>query len=337
MDHAGHYLHFRDGEMKRGVLRLLGSNSVFVRRSSWVYLYGKLTPYPFQANIHGHNPALIRECISGLVRVRASAKAAPARENYLEWMVRTFGTGFTRHFLAPFNRKQFRTPLEELTPLQGGRFVPRPRIEDVVRGAMTPEPPRLGYNAAFWHPRRGGIEVLARALARRVRRILRTGVALRKVHARKRVAEMSDGTRVPYGILVSTVPLPALLRMLGPDATGASGLAGALRHIGVLCVHFLVRNPREKVRHWIYVPERRIGFYRVGFPANVTPADAPPGTGIVSAEVSYLPGAARRRPASGWPPSALRGLPAGRRSPGARHGQGRQKSLPPCRGWAGRA
>jgi protoporphyrinogen oxidase len=42
-------------------------------------------------------------------------------------------------------------------------------------------------------------------------------------------------------------------------------------------------------RHWIYFPEAEWAFYRVGFPHNFSPAQAPAGCGSLYAEVSYSP------------------------------------------------
>ena len=44
------------------------------------------------------------------------------------------------------------------SPEWGGRFIPRPSLDDVVRGALGLARDEVGYNATFWYPRQGGIE-----------------------------------------------------------------------------------------------------------------------------------------------------------------------------------
>jgi protoporphyrinogen oxidase len=296
VDLTGHYLHFRDAEVRKKVFLALKGNIEGIPRDSWVLVGGRMTPYPFQANLYSHDPATIRECLAGLVRARAH-KGGKAPKNYHEWILRTFGAGFARHFLFPFNTKQFKVPLTRLTSLQAGRFVPRPSLEEVVRGAMVPGGGNgIGYNAMMWHPRRGGIESLPKALARGLASRVETGVRVVRLDLKTREAVLADGRRLPWGVLVSTMPLPAVLGMLNPRPRNAGRLGKALKSIGVLCVNVLVRNPVERKRHWIYVPGKEASFYRVGFPSNINHADAPRGCGIISAEVSYLPG---RRPAPG--------------------------------------
>ena len=313
IDHSGHYLHFRDSAVRSLVFRLLRGNLISRERDSWVRLNDVETPYPFQANLRGHPPAVIRECVLGIMRAAATGKlpgpgASEARgaskaghaqrfvapgASYGGWIRSVYGDGFARHFMIPFNEKQFMTGIDRLVPEQGGRFLPRPRLMDVIRGAIGPQKKSFGYNALVWHPRRGGIEALPRAMASGLVAPVRAETAVERVLWKERSVLLSNGRKEPYDVLVSTMPLPELLGRLDPVLPATEGARKSLRWIGTLTVHYCVRRPRERRKHWVYVPERRFPFYRYGFPANIVPGTAPRGHGIVSAEVSYAPG---RRP-----------------------------------------
>jgi protoporphyrinogen oxidase len=293
IDHTGHYLHFKDEAMRALVFSLLGKNLHPTERNAWVRIGSTEVPYPFQANLHGLPPRLVDACIGGMFRALEANRPARAGESAAEGFNRTIGEGFVRHFLRPFNEKQFRTPLERLIPAQWGRFLPRPNVEEIVRGALGARVARIGYNVRPWHPVHGGIEELPRALARALPSAPTTGSALTRLRWRDRVAEFSGAGPVPYDILVNTSPLPVLLDLLDPLPPAMRRARAALRWIGVLCLHLCVRRPRETRKHWVYIPDRRYGFYRYGFPANINRADAPRGHGVISAEVSYTPG---RRP-----------------------------------------
>ncbi|MEK7766911.1 MAG: NAD(P)-binding protein, partial [bacterium] len=91
IDHTGHYLHFRDAGIQRQVRRLLGGNMVEARRDSWFHARGVMTPAPIQANIHGHDPAVVRECIVEFMKARERTGAKP--RNYAEWFSAAFGRG----------------------------------------------------------------------------------------------------------------------------------------------------------------------------------------------------------------------------------------------------
>lgn len=293
IDHTGHYLHFKDPRTKALVADLLAGNLHAVRRSAWVSLGGRTGSYPFQANLHGHDPRIVRECLAGLFTAQEAADPGTRKESYAAWVRRTQGEGFLKWFMRPFNEKQFRARLEDLLPAQSGRFLPRPNVAQIVRGALGSAQTRLGYNADLWHPKRGGIERLPIALAATLAEPPVTGDPLVRVDWKNRHAAFGRSGHVDYDVLISTLPLPMLLDRLEPLPPEMRRVRRALRWIGVLCLHVCHRHARERDRHWVYVPERKWSFYRYGFPANINPADAPKGRGIVSAEASYVPG---RRP-----------------------------------------
>ncbi len=295
IDHTGHYLHFKDQAIQTFVTRLLRGNLMAIKRNSWVYFKDVYTPYPFQAHLHGHDEKVRRDCVLGLLRAQEHNRSAGKRhEDAEQWVRRTQGAGFAEHFMIPFNEKQFRTRLSNLLPVQWGRFLPRLNVEDIVRGCLQGSRTQIGYNTHPWHPRHGGIEALPRALAEELPIQVETDTGLIRVRWKERLAEFSGGLTVPYDVLVSTAPLPMLLGKLDPLPLGMARARARLRWIGVLTVHLCVKSPREHHRHWIYFPERKFSFYRFGIPSNINPADAPKGHGIISAEVSYIPG---RRPA----------------------------------------
>lgn len=294
IDHSGHYLHFKDQAMQAQVAALLKGNLMACQRNSWVFLKGVYTPYPFQAHLYGHGPQLRRDCVLGLFRAQERAQkpsgSRTKRESAAEWVRRTQGDGFARHFMFPFNEKQFHAKLGDLLPAQWGRFLPVLNPQAIVRGALKEHRVQIGYNVHPWHPRRGGIEALPRAMADRLAVPVETRMALTRVRWKERIAEFAGGEQAPYDVLVTTAPLPELLRRLDPVPRQIARACDHLRWIGVLIVHLCVRNPRERKRHWIYFPESRYVFYRFGIPTNINPADAPRGHGVISAEVSYVPG-----------------------------------------------
>jgi len=290
IDHTGHYLHFKDEAMRAQVFGLLAGNLKATERNAWVRIGAAEVPYPFQAHLHGLPPRVIDECIGGMFRALEENRPARPGESAAEGFRRTLGEGFIRHFLRPFNEKQFRTPLSALTPAQWGRFMPRPNVEEIVRGALGARATRIGYNVRPWHPVRGGIEALPRALARVLPAPPATRAGLTRLRWKDRLAEFSGQGTVPYDILVNTAPLPVLLDLLDPVPAALRRARRELRWIGVLCLHLCIRRPRETRKHWVYVPDPRFGFYRYGYPANINRADAPRGYGVISAEVSYTPG-----------------------------------------------
>ena len=68
-------------------------------------------------------------------------------------------------------------------------------------------------------------------------------------------SRLSDGSRIRYEHLISTMPLPVLIRQMGDEAPEAiRAAAGSLRYVSVRCVHIGVGRENVTEKHWIYYP-----------------------------------------------------------------------------------
>jgi protoporphyrinogen oxidase len=299
-DYTGHLLHLHHDETRRLARSLLRNNLVECERRAWIHSAGVRTRYPFQANLHGLPWPVIEKCYAGLWTARRrfgpDALEGGTSLPFLDWCERTFGRGITEHFMAPYNRKLWGTPLETLTADWTGPFVPRPRLEDALAGALEDNQTAYGYNASFFYPKRGGIQSLSRALAAGLPD-LRLGVSVEKVFWQDRRVKLSSGDVLSYSYMVSCLPLPELIRRLDPFPAELREPLSRLRWTSVLCLNLGVRRPGISDASWIYFPEEDFIFYRVGFPSNFSPHAAPSGCSSMYVEVSHKPGEGYESPA----------------------------------------
>jgi len=63
-----------------------------------------------------------------------------------------------------------------------------------------------------------------------------------------------------------------------------------LRWSSVYDINLGVKRPRISDKHWIYFPEMKYRFYRVGFPMNFSTRMTPPGCSSMYVEIAYAPG-----------------------------------------------
>ena len=287
-DCTGHLLHLKAPEIRAWVLSMLPDSFASVERQSLIYSQGVYTGYPFQANTYGLPREVIRECLVGFVESLLQRDAASERPagNFREWVLATFGAGIARHFMFPYNEKLYRVALEEMECGWVSWSIPRPSLDEVVRGSLGIEVKGLGYNPRFLYPRRGGIHAIPRALESRCGEI-RFACAVRSVDLLSRRVTLASGERMEYQRLISTLPLDSFLRMLNPLPEPSLGKArGRLRAVRVVNINLGVDRERILPGHWVYFPEPEFPFYRVGSPTNYSSGVAPKGCSSLYVEVA---------------------------------------------------
>ncbi|MEO8215189.1 MAG: FAD-dependent oxidoreductase [Myxococcales bacterium] len=298
-DKTGHWLHLRDPAIKQMVDELLPDQMKPVARKARIFSHGVLTRYPFQANLHGLPAEVIKDCLMGVVEARlaeaqraehaqhgAGPSAGPT--NFEEYCLRHFGAGISRHFMIPYNERLWGVSPREITADWCSRFVPLPNLEQVIAGAVGAGPPELGYNVSFLYPKQGGIETFTRALQTRMNMPagqVHTGTSPDSVDWQRREVVVG-GDRIPYRALVATIPLPELLRRMPGLPPEIEAAAGRLRCTTLRYLNVATRTSPPADWHWIYVPERRYPFYRVGIFTNAMPSMAPAGGASLYVELA---------------------------------------------------
>lgn len=287
-DYTGHLLHVAQPETEAYLDELGVWQGLAVhRRRAAVVIGGRPTPYPVQINTHGLAPEVRRDCLLGFVRAWASTDGGEVR-NFREWVLERFGEGLARHFFFPYNSKLYRAEPEELSLDWVGRYVPKPKLEEVVDGALGLHDAEVGYNATFRYPQRGGIRLLPDAVAGRISS-LELECEVIRVHLGERWVELADGKRIGWRHLLSTISLPALMdRIVDELPEEVADARRSLRWVRVLNLALGAAGEAPSREHWLYFPDSALPFYRVGFPSNHGQL-APEGHHTVSVELSLDP------------------------------------------------
>lgn len=284
-DKTGHWLHLRDPYTQNLVRDLLPGGMVPVERRAKIFSSGVLTRYPFQANLHGLPPEIVAECLMGAIEAQTRFWEGDPRD-FADYCLRHFGAGISRHFMIPYNRKLWGVDPSEITSAWCSRFVPIPKLPDIVAGAVGANPPEMGYNTHFLYPRTGGIETMTRALVGGLTGgEVRTGCALEALDWKARRVS-AGGETMGYRAVVATIPLPELLSRMHELPPAVEQAAARLRCTPVRYLNVALKRSPDVDYHWIYVPEERYPFYRVGIYTNAVPSMAPPGRGSLYVELS---------------------------------------------------
>jgi protoporphyrinogen oxidase len=294
-DLTGHLLHVARPET-RSYLQDLGvwEQLVVHERQAAVVVGAEITPYPIQINTHGLAPQVRRDCLLGFIKAWADRGVSDAdsdlqQTSFREWVLDRFGEGLAHHFFYPYNRKLYRAEPEELSLDWVGRYVPKPKLEDVVDGAFGLYREPVGYNATFRYPEQGGICLLPDIVAGKVEQ-LRLQTEVTAIHQQEGWLEQAGGERTSFDRLISTISLPQLLdRLAGKVPAQVTEARRHLRWVRVVNLALGVAGAAPQPHHWLYYPDPELPFYRIGIPSNHGQV-APPGCHTLSVEVSLDPG-----------------------------------------------
>lgn len=294
-DYTGHLLHFRQPPIKALVEQLLADKLRKHDRKSFIYSHRTYTEYPFQVNIHGLPPEVVRECVMGFITtlLHPAAVSAPKDHSFKQWIMENLGEGIAKHFMIPFNEKLWKVSLDELTSDWVSWLVPKPELKDVINGALGIKDKAFGYNPSFLYPASGGISILPESFLPHITGVT-TSIELLEVDTKRRLARFQDrlrGTTITehYESLVSTIPIPELVRRCLDMPTYLKAAAEELRWVSVYNLNMAVAREQVSDKHWLYFPEPEFPFYRVGFPMNFSPSLGRPGCSSMYVEISHRP------------------------------------------------
>jgi protoporphyrinogen oxidase len=291
-DYSGHFLHLKDLYFQGLVRELLADNLNILNRNAVIYSHEAFTRYPFQANLFGLPAEVVKACLLEFVKAYYGNEDLPTRDyrTFHDWIVAKLGEGIGRHFMFPYNEKLWTVPTEEMTCEWLIEYVPKPNLQDVFNGAFEDQSKGFGYNATFWYPQRGGIQVLCDALAARVSNI-HLNESVTSIDLATKTVRFASGRSSSYAKLISTMPLNRLVEKLeGPVTADVRLACTQLRHNSVLIVNLGVQGGDLTDKHWIYLPEKKFTAYRVGVYSNFSDALAPAGTTSFYVEIGYQEG-----------------------------------------------
>ncbi len=280
-DATGHWLHLRDPSMRALAEEALPGGWATVQRRAGIYSHRVFTRYPYQVNTAGLPPEVVAENVLGFIQAQYGEEGRALREReprtFGDFIRRHLGEGFARNFMFPYNEKLWTVHPDALGVEWMGRFVPRPTVEQVIRGALGLEGDAAGYNASFLYPRQGGIEAFVRGLAAKLPRPPECGVEPVAVDPARRRCRLSSGEEVSYRAAVATIPLPDLVRRCDGAPAAVREAAERLRANTVTYVNVAAREVGAPPYHWVYLPEKRLAPYRVGSGSAAVPSLAPAG------------------------------------------------------------
>lgn len=288
-------------EVEKFMRELGGDESNLVHRQSRMRLKNRYFQYPLQASelLKGLPMSLWFKFMWGFVS-KNMGKNNPDINSYAGYLQQKFGKGVCDFFFLPYARKVWGIDPQEISSDIVKVRISQKGLKDTLKNILikNSQGPDKNYVSDFYYPR-NGIGAIPAALAEKAQK---AGV---RIHLNSRVTEMvidrtlygTDVRQVicdtPNGTttftpdrIVSTIPLPELVKLLKPDDDEITQSARNLRHRNLILGCYMLRKPFISDDHWLYFPEESYHFTRLHLPANFSPAMCPPGKSSIVAEIT---------------------------------------------------
>lgn len=295
-DEGAHVFFGQDECSQQFVWKPLGAEMSKFQAEIWNHYEGKrFGRYPVQVNAHALPAELAAKCVLDFIEVSKASDEQP--RTYEEWCYASFGRTFSDTFMLRYARKVWTVEPSELNTewlgsKVGGR-ISRPSLDQVVRGAIDPEPQVFNYLTDFWYPNHGGFGRLADPLVAGIDMTrLKLGAGVAKIESRQRRITFTDGSTRDYDVAIATMPLPELVRLTVDAPREVTDAASRLMWTSVRCVNLGIARPDIGPGHWVYFYDHDIPFFRASFPSKFAPDNAPAGHSSISCEIAY----SRRKP-----------------------------------------
>jgi len=266
-DYSGHFFHFRHPEIESWLRARMPDQKIFtVVKRAFIEYGGKFVDFPFQKNIHQLEKSEFIDCIHDLYFARMSAErggagSEPEPANFKDMLYCRFGRAITEKFLVPYNEKLYATDLSRLDAGAMGRFFPHANLSEVMHHLKAPD--NSSYNSTFTYPEGGAIQFV-NALASAVSTPnIALNEALVSVDRERRIARSSK-REIRFERLVSSAPFNRLLRIVGLESEPSIWTSNKVL---VFNLGFDRKGPRDV--NWIYYPDPKCVFYRIGFYDNI--------------------------------------------------------------------
>jgi len=285
-DLAPHLLHLRSEWTIKFVKELLKDNLIIKGRKAGIFFDGKIIPYPFQYNLYHLGGDIKKECVdAAIVAAKKSKNKIP--NNFDEWIRMTFGEGIAKYFMLPYNKKCFCVNPRELTLDFLGRHIPSPSIDEIIRGSKQDlSSLKVGHYYDFYYPKRGGIDYLPKAIAKKVRNINLNEKVI-KINPDKKIV-FTNKSIYSFTNLVSTIPLKELVKLIDGIPEEVKNANEKLRCNSVCTILLGINRPNISSYHWLYFHQKDILICRISFPMNQSEKMVPQGTSSICAEYAYL-------------------------------------------------
>jgi protoporphyrinogen oxidase len=287
-DRGPHIIFSRSQLLLDCIVKSLGSNVHQCKRNNKVAILGALARYPIENDLAALPNPVRGDALLSLMEEQG--KPSNPR-NLAEWFVANFGEVMTDLYFRPYNEKVWNVSLEELSMAWAER-IPKPPLEDVVRGALGEVSEGYLHQLFYSYPLTGGYSAIMSAWA--------SGISSERIRCKslvKNISYVSGSLRVEtesnayeFSSLVSTIPLKYMPRIMEDIPSQVVEAIDRLVVNPMVIATIGFRGVDSNNFTAVYIPDDDFLVNRVSYPGVFSPNNVPEGCFSLQAEITTPPG-----------------------------------------------
>lgn len=217
--------------------------------------------------------------------IKRPRKAISEIDNYETWLRCQYGNYFAENFPLDYTVKYWGTEAKNLETKWVGQRMHCPSLKEIISGAIKKVKKNYYYASIMRYPKTGGF----RSFLDDVRKDLyiKFNKEVAKIDTDKKEISFSNGTKTEFNKLISSLPLPEIIKILENVPEDVKDAANKLRYTSGYMVSLGINKPNLAKHLWFYVYDKDIPFARVYSPSMKSPENVPAGCSSFQAEIFY--------------------------------------------------
>jgi protoporphyrinogen oxidase len=302
VDYGPHTFHIRDTDESRAIHEaiqpLFGDRPLVLTRGTRVLLRGREYVYPLEMLqvLSGVSPFLATRIVLDYLAATMKSIVAPPKheDSFEEWGVRNLGRTLYDLCFGIYSARVWGLPTSQISSKQAQR-VAKLNLKNIILRTLGVKADPATYFTKYMYPRQG-ISVLYENMASAVRSkgncVLLESKAVGLERRDGRIAAVvfeRNGRResIDCDGVVSTLPLPLLVRMIDPAFPAAvADHARRLRYRSLKLIYIALKRPQLTGYHWVYLLDEHFRVNRMSEQKNVSAEMVPEDRTILCIELS---------------------------------------------------
>jgi protoporphyrinogen oxidase len=302
VDFGPHTFHIRETPESKEILKTItpffGEDPLTLVRGTRVLLRGKEYVYPLEILqvLFGVNPLLSALILFDYSVATVKSFFAPAKteDSIEEWGVRNLCRTLYDLCFGIYSARVWGLPTSQISSKQAQR-VAKLNLKNIILRTLGIKADPATYFTEYFYPRKG-ISLLYEGMAQEVIaagnqicldspavRIERQGEKASRVIYNVNGGEQS----IDCDILLSTLPLPALVNMMSPSMPQpVIDHAARLRYRSLKLIYIALKRKQLTDYHWVYLLDDDFRVNRMSEQKNVSPDMVPPDRTVLCIELS---------------------------------------------------